>query len=439
MKRPSLAIAVAVAGLTLTGGLAACGSSNDDSGGGGGGGKASFDLTIGDSVPLTGDLADFGPAGDKAASIAVDQINAAIKKVGADQTVSLQTEDNGGGTDPAGAASAARKLVSDGASCIAGAWASSDTIPTARSVAIPDDVLLISPASTADEISGLDDSGLVNRTAPPDRFQGPTLANAIAQDLGGAQGKIVSVAGRNDSYGEGLTKTFSDAWEGMGGKLTHDPVLYDPNQATFDSEAQQIVEGNPDAFVIVDFSDTFPKVGPALERTGKWDPAKAWGTDGLGSSDLGGAIDAQIIEGMRGTAPGTPDKGPTAMVGQAFDKLFTASAPKDVARNTFDSQNFDAVVLCYLAAAAAGSSDGADMADALVDVSAPGGTQYTYEQLPEAITALQKGQDIDYQGVSGPIDLNDDGDATAGVYDLYQFKGGKLAITGEVPVAAPGA
>ncbi len=35
-------------------------------------------------------------------------------------------------------------------------------------------------------------------------------------------------------------------------------------------------------------------------------------------------------------------------------------------------QNFDAVMLCYLAAVAAGSTDGADMAEALQSVSAPG-------------------------------------------------------------------
>ena len=72
MRRPSLAIAAAVATACLAVGISACG---DD----GGGGKKSFDLTIGDSIPLTGDLADFGPPGDKAAKMAVAQINKAIK------------------------------------------------------------------------------------------------------------------------------------------------------------------------------------------------------------------------------------------------------------------------------------------------------------------------------------------------------------------------
>jgi ABC-type branched-subunit amino acid transport system substrate-binding protein len=421
-KRP-LAFA---AGFVLVLGVAACG------GGGGGGGKAQFDLVIGDSIPLTGDLSDFGPPGQKASDLAVDQINKAIQQAGVDQTVKVVHEDNE--TSPQAAVQAARKLVdSDNASCITGAWASADTIPTAQSVTIPDGVLQISPASTSDEITGLDDGGLVNRTAPPDSFQGPTLAKTIADSFGGAQGKTVNIGARNDAYGTGLAGTFGDAWKNLGGSIGQQ-VIYDPEQPSYDSEAAQITSGNPDAIVIIDFPETFVKVGPALQRTGDWDPTKGWFTDGLAASEVPGDVGVNVVSGMRGTAPGSPDKGAAST---AFDRLYTSSDPKDVGRQTFDTQNFDATILCYLAAVAAGSTDGKDMADKLVDVSAPPGTQYTWQQLPEAIKALQNGDDIDYQGASGAIDMDAAGDATAGVYDIYQFKGSNLEVTGEEPVVTP--
>ncbi len=430
MKRPSLAVAVAVAGLALGGGLAACGSSdNSTTGGGGGGGNASFDLVIGDSVPLTGDLADFGPPGQKAAALAVSEINKAIKETGVDETVTLKNADNE--TNPQGAVNAARTLASSGANCILGAWASSDTIPTFRSVSSREGILQISPASTSDEISGLKDPDhLLNRTAPPDRFQGPTLADAIAEDLGGAEGKTVNIGARNDSYGNGLAKTFSDAWEKAGGKIGQ-TVIYDPAQPSYNSEADKITSGKPDAFVIIDFPETFVKVGPALERTGNWDPTIAWGTDGLAASDLPKQVGKQVVEGMRGTAPGVPDANPAS---QAFKSAYKAFAPKNVGRQTFDAQNFDAAVLCYLSAVAAGSSDGKAMAAELEGISGPGGQQYTWQQLPEAIKALENGDDIDYEGASGPVDLNEDGDATAGVYDVYQYKNGAIETVSEVPV-----
>jgi len=416
-------------GLLLALGLAACGGGDDN---GGGGGNESFDLVIGDSIPLTGDLSDFGPPRQKASDLAVSVINKAIQQSGVDQTVKVVHEDNE--TSPQAAVQAARKLVdSDNATCITGAWASADTIPTAQSVSIPDGILQISPASTSDEITGLDDDGLINRTSPPDSFQGPTLANAVADSLGGAEGKTVNIGARNDSYGTGLAGTFGDAWKELGGSVGQQ-VIYDPEQPSYDSEAQQITSGNPDAFVIVDFPETFVKVGPALQRTGNWDPSKAWFTDGLAASEVPGDTGVQVVSGMRGTAPGSPDKGEAST---AFDELYTSSDPKDVDRQTFDTQNFDATILCYLSAVAAGSTDGKDMAGKIVDVSAPPGTPYTWEQLPEAIKALQNGDDIDYQGASGALDLDDAGDATAGVYDLYEFKGSNLEVVGEEPVVLP--
>ena len=117
-----------VAGLVLTAtlGIAACG---DD---GGGGGEETLNLTIGDLVPLTGDLADFGPPGRKAADLAVEEINKAVEEAGSDHTVKIVHEDSQ--TDPQAGVQAARKLVdAENATCIAGAWASSVSIPVPAS------------------------------------------------------------------------------------------------------------------------------------------------------------------------------------------------------------------------------------------------------------------------------------------------------------------
>jgi ABC-type branched-subunit amino acid transport system substrate-binding protein len=417
-------------GLVLVLGVAACGDDDDDDGGGGG--EAQLDLVIGDSIPLTGDLSDFGPPGEKASDLAVAQINDAIQQAGVEHTVNVVHEDNE--TTPQPAVQAARKMVdADGASCITGAWASSDTIPTAQSVSIPDGILQISPASTAPAISDIDDDGLLNRTSPSDTFQAATLAETIGQDLGGAEGKTVNVGARNDEYGSAFTENFRSSWEAIGGTIGEE-VIYDPEQPSYNSEAQQITSGNPAAIVIIDFPETFIKVGPALQRTGNWDPTKAWGTDGLASSDLPGNVGPPIVEGMRGTAPGAPERGEAE---QAFRDLYDNAEPRDVEAQTFDAQQFDATILCYLAAVAAGSTDGQEMADQLQDITAPGGTQYTWEQLPEMIEALQNGDDIDYEGAAGSINLNEFGDATSEVYDSYQYKNGEFVVTADIAIVEP--
>ena len=415
-------------------GMIACGDDDEGDSGGdsGGGGETALEMTIGVSLPLSGDLADFGPAGEKAADLALAQIQSAVEEAGVDHTVTLAKEDNCGAADPQCAVQAQRKLVTDGASCIAGPWGSADTIPSGESVSVPEEVPLISPSATSDEITGLDDDGFVNRTSPPDSFQGPTLANLLDEELGGAEGKTVNIGARNDAYGTGLAGTFSAAWEGLGGSIGEE-VIYDIDLPNYDTEAEQITSGSPDATVIIDFPETYNKVGPALVRTGNFDPANTFVTDGL-ITDLADAGE-EAANGLRGTAPGAPDDAEASV---AFDEAYKAAEPTDVDRLTFDAQNFDAVILCYLAAVAAGSSEGADIAETLQGVSGPEGDEYTWEELPAAIEALQNGDDIGYTGAAGPIDLDDAGDATAGVYDVYEFKGTAPEPVDEVEVAAPG-
>jgi branched-chain amino acid transport system substrate-binding protein len=441
-------------------GLAACG------GGGGGGdpGSQTLDLTIGDSVPLTGTLSALGPPGEKASDLAVAQINDAIAEADVDHTVRVVHADNQ--SDPAAGIEAARKLVkTDGASCLTGQWASDDTVQTAESVAIPDGVLMISPAATGTDITDLEDRDLVDRTALPETLEGSGLAKAIARALGGAEGHTVNVGAISNAYGDSLTEAFIEAWQGQGGTVGGQVLVpaapissfsdsgtsttsaysagtttsstgssgYSTSSSSYSSEASQITEGDPDAILIIADPQVFTSLGPALASAG-WDPETAWGSDQLVSPGLADQVGADVVNGMRAVAPGAPDD---ADASTAFAELYKTSDPTDVKGAPFIAQEFDATILCYLAAVAAGSTDGQAMADKLVDITAPGGDEYTWEQLPDAIEALQDGDDIDYTGASGPIDLDVNGDPTNGVYDVFQYTEGGLKVSGEVTVSAP--
>jgi ABC-type branched-subunit amino acid transport system substrate-binding protein len=402
-------MALAVAALSF--GVAACGDDDDDDDGGGGG--ESLDLVIGNIVPQTGALAPFAPAGEKAIDLAVQEIESAIDESGADHTVESLTEDDA--TDPQGGVQAARALIAEDASCFNGAWASGSTIPVAESVTTREGILQISPASTSPDITDLDDDDLVFRTAPADTFQGTLLGDVIEDAIGSAEGKTINIGARNDAYGTGLAETLTEAWEGKGGEVG-ETVVYDLKQPSYNSEASQIVSGNPDAIMMIDFPDPFNKVGPALVRTGEWDPKQAFGSDGLAQPDLVEIVGPDVAAGMRATAPGSPEGGP----GDAFNTLYEDAG--GVGRGPFDAQNFDNMILCYLAAVAAGSTDGEEMAAVLRDVTNAPGDEYTWEELPDAIEALQNGDDIDYQGVTGDIELNDAGDPESGVYDVFEFR-----------------
>ena len=83
---------------------------------------------------------------------------------------------------------------------------------------------LISPASTNFAITSLDDRGYVFRTAPSDALQVVALADLTERSLGGARGKTVSLAARDDSYGNEFTRRFAAEWRRRGGHV-QGPVL----------------------------------------------------------------------------------------------------------------------------------------------------------------------------------------------------------------------
>jgi len=181
---------------------------------------AGFKLIVGTTVPITGDESVFGPPFQKNAQLAVDLANRALKADGiSDITVTLDAADDG--SSPGPALNAARKLISDGASCIAGSIPSANTIAIANGAAIPAGIPQIAPASTSAAITGLDDHGLVFRIAPSDVLQGPVLAAAMRQEIG--KGKTVSFAARNDAFGAGLIGSTEAAWKRGGGKETRAP------------------------------------------------------------------------------------------------------------------------------------------------------------------------------------------------------------------------
>jgi branched-chain amino acid transport system substrate-binding protein len=437
----------AVAALTLLAlivGLSACG------GGGGGGegpGSVRLDLVIGNSLPLSDSSKQLGESGEKASNLAIEQIKAAIGEADADHSVRAVQEDQGKDADSA--SDAAKTLVNgDGATCLTGPWSADAVDQTARDVAIPSKVLEIMPVPASEDVAELSDHDLVDSTALPESLEGSALSKAIERDLGGAEGYTVNVAASNDSYGDTLTQDFIEDWQDNEGTVGGQIVLAPPplsgssgggysgssSSSAYSSQAQQLTSGSPDAVLVIDDLDGFAQLAPALSASYGWDAATAWGSDQLVSPRLPDLVGADAVDGMRALAPGAP-KGEDAS--SAFVQEFRSADPRDVKQAPFAAQEFDATALCYLAAVAAGSTDGQQMADELIDITAPGGDEFSWQQLPDAIKALEDGEDIDYMGASGPVDMDVRGNPTSGVFDVYQYTGDRMQVIGEVSVEKP--
>ena len=76
--------------------------------------------------------------------------------------------------------------------------------------------------------------------------------------------------------------------------------------------------------------------------------------------------------------------------------------------------------MAALAAIVAKDDSGPAISRALVDVSR-GGVKCT--SFAECLDVLDAGDDIDYDGISGPLDLTDAGDPDPAFYGLYSYNG----------------
>ena len=104
---------------------------------------------------------------------------------------------------------------------------------------------------------------------------------------------------------------------------------------------------------------------------------------------------------------------------------------------SYAPESYDAVVLIALAAEQGKGTDGKTIAANLKSVSS-GGTKCTsFKECKDLIAA---GTDIDYDGVSGPVEFDDNGDPSVATMGVYEYTANdKFApkpdqfITGAVP------
>ena len=80
-----------------------------------------------------------------------------------------------------------------------------------------------------------------------------------------------------------------------------------------------------------------------------------------------------------------------------------------------------ATILIALAALAAGSTDGADIASKLQEVSGGTGDGETCTSYAECADIIVGGGTADYDGVSGPITFDEVGDPTEASIGIYEY------------------
>lgn len=358
-------------------------------------------LKIGTILPQSGSLAFLGPPEEAGVELAVQEINEA----GLSISVEAVYRDSGDTTTDTATVSVT-DLLSQDVTAIVGA-ASSGVSFTVIDQITGAGVLQISPANTSPDFTTYDDGGLYWRTAPSDLLQGEVLGNLLAEDGAATLGLMVL----NDAYGTGLAASISATFEAAGGEVVAEE-LFNEGDTSFDAQVSALTAANPDAIAIVSF-DQAKVVVPALVGAG-YPGGQLYFVDG-NLADYSADFAPGLIEGAKGTLPGLD----IDSLGSFRDRLLEVDP--ELTDFSYAAESYDSVILVALAALAAGSTDGADIASKMQEVSGGSGDGEKCTDFASCAQIILDGGIADYDGASGPITFDENGDPTEATIGIFQF------------------
>lgn len=404
-------LAALAASLTLV--LGACGGGGGQGGGqddgqdgGQGSGQSAGDgtLKLGYVLPQTGQLAYLGPPQIQAASYAVSQINEAGGVLGK-QVPELVAGDE---SDQAAVANqSADRVLASGVDGLIGAAASGQSLAIIDKVT-GGQVAQCSGSNTAPNFTDYQDGGYYFRTAPSDALQGPVLAETVVAD----GHSNVAIVARADDYGAGLAQATAQALEEAGATVALNQT-YDPDAQNFDALVQQIQGAQPDAAVVIAFEEGTQILQGMIEAGIGPDAIGVYGADGLRSEELPRLVapnDPAVLAGMKGTAPASADN-------PQFLNNLKAFAP-NLTEVQFAPQVFDCVNTIALAAEVAGTDDPTVFKDEIVGVTKEGTACSSFGECQQLVA---DGQDIDYQGASGPLEFVPAGEPGTAAIEIFGY------------------
>ena len=345
-------------------------------------------VKIGHVGPLTGAIGHLGKDNEMGAKLAIEELNAKKTKIGGKEvTFELLPEDDA--ADPKQGTAAAQKLVDAKVKGVIGHLNSGTTIPASRiyhDAGIPQ----ISPSATNPKYT-LQGYKTTFRVVANDGQLGGTLGRYAVKDW-----KAVNVAVVDDrtAYGQGVADEFEKSVKAAGGKIVGREFTND-KATDFNAILTKLKGAKPD---LIFFGGMDAVAGPMLRQMKQLGVnAKFMGGDGICTPMLaelaGDAIGEEKV--ICAEAGGVTKEKAAAMVD--FKKRFKARWNIDV--QLYAPYTYDALMAMVAAMQKAGSAEPA-------------------KYLPE----LAK---VSYEGITGKIAFDKNGDIKDGSLTLYTYKGGK--------------
>jgi ABC-type branched-subunit amino acid transport system substrate-binding protein len=389
------------------------------------GGSSSKTVTLGGILSKTGGLSPLGDDQISSINLAITEINKAGGVLGYQLAVNI-LDDQSTATK---AQSDVQTLISQHVPVVFGAISSGITVATAP-ITSDAGIVQIAMSSTSPLLTTLHADGsapLFYRTCPSDTGQGKLLAERAT----GKGFKTVPVIYVPGAYGQGLAEAFQGSFTDAGGTVP-EMIQYTPGQTSYTSLLTQIYtfpDGGatqPDGVLLV----AYPTDGTTIIN----DYLTNYATTGTFWFFTDGLQDNSFVSGVGGnkftfpheaTGPGTP----TSAAYATYSAAFNATYGREPNSGNFAGNAYDAVYLTALSMVAGGKTDAPTVAANLRGVSAGSGTQVGPTDFTSAVSTLKSGGSVNYQGVSGNVDFDANGDVVAG-YDIWNVSdAGTIVIT----------
>ena len=352
-------------------------------------------LRIGLILDNTGKQSFLNAAQLAAAKLAVQEINAAGGHKG--RPVELLPEEISEDT-----AAQAKALVAAKADVVIGPTDSSRA-PGAIDVLANGKVAIISPANAAHGLSRYRSGGYYFRTSAADVAQAPVLVK-MAKDSGA---RTLAIVHEEGLYGKDVSAAVAAAAKAAGLGIVAD-AAFPAGQAQQAAAAAKAAA--PDAVVLVARGGAQGAIAE-LHNQGLAG-SKLILSDGA-ISQYGSALGSNALDGARGILPGVF---PSAH----FQGELVAVDPelKDM---TFAAEAYDAVNLAAIAAAAAQDDAGSSIAAKLMAVSGGSEGAAACKSYKECADAVKAGKAADYDGESGQVGFDSNGDVTSANYMVFTY------------------
>ncbi len=365
-------------------------------------------LVVGTLLPITGDLASFGPPLTAAARLAVADINAAGGVLGGE--VTLYEADSGDLSQDV-ANPEVDRLMDLGADLIVGA-ASSAVSKLVIDKIVGSGVVQFAPSNTSPDFTTYPDEGLYFRTAPPDLL----LASMMAQLMVDEGAETVGVIYRQESYGTGLAVAFRDSFQELGGVIDQF-IAYAPGTDSFDPEVDLLVASDPDAVFIIGFEEAASVVTTMHERgIGPTSDTNVYGTAGHITSIGQAVTDPSILTGMRGAENSVDLNSIRAFT----DRMETAYEGGVDGVYGYGAETYDAIIITALAAEMARSTVPTSIAKKINGITRDGIKCFSYSDCLEVIFS---GGNPDYVGIGGEYEFVDVGEPSVANYRILTYNG----------------